>query len=213
MEGSSAFQFGRAAYRAGLLGRRAAARRRLGQPPLPPAGRHRRGHRRAARARLGVAAGVRVRDLERLGPDVLAGVLPRIYPQMLARRPRAPGRRAARVHRHRGLSGARPAAGHRARASTARSARSSPRRSTACYTGRPRARSSTARPRRTRSRSSPARGHRPDGVLRLLGLGVRPADAPRGRQPDRGQPRQPRWPRSRARRAGRCCASSGWAGG
>jgi HAD superfamily hydrolase (TIGR01490 family) len=27
--------------------------------------------------------GVRVRDLQRLGPDVLAGVLPRVYPQML----------------------------------------------------------------------------------------------------------------------------------
>jgi HAD superfamily hydrolase (TIGR01490 family) len=26
---------------------------------------------------------VRVRDLERLGPDVLAGILPRVYPQML----------------------------------------------------------------------------------------------------------------------------------
>jgi phosphoserine phosphatase len=30
-------------------------------------------------------AGVRVRDLERLSPRVLAGVLPRLYPQMLAR--------------------------------------------------------------------------------------------------------------------------------
>jgi HAD superfamily hydrolase (TIGR01490 family) len=27
--------------------------------------------------------GVRVRDIERLGPDVLAGILPRVYPQML----------------------------------------------------------------------------------------------------------------------------------
>ncbi len=30
-------------------------------------------------------AGVRVRDLERLSPRVLAGVLPRLYPQMLER--------------------------------------------------------------------------------------------------------------------------------
>ena len=32
---------------------------------------------------LEAIAGVRVKDLQRLGPDVLAGVLPRIYPEML----------------------------------------------------------------------------------------------------------------------------------
>src|SRR5439155_3671653 len=38
------------------------------------------------RRRVGeMIAGVRVRDLERLSPRVLAGVLPRLYPQMLAR--------------------------------------------------------------------------------------------------------------------------------
>ena len=38
----------------------------------------------ALRARIGeVLEGVRVRDLQRLAPDVLAGVLPRLYPQML----------------------------------------------------------------------------------------------------------------------------------
>jgi HAD superfamily hydrolase (TIGR01490 family) len=38
------------------------------------------------RRRVGaMIAGVRVRDLERLAPRVLAGVLPRLYPQMLAR--------------------------------------------------------------------------------------------------------------------------------
>jgi HAD superfamily hydrolase (TIGR01490 family) len=32
---------------------------------------------------MNALAGVRVRDIERLGPDVLAGILPRVYPQML----------------------------------------------------------------------------------------------------------------------------------
>ena len=38
----------------------------------------------ALRERIGqLLAGVRVRDLQRLAPEVLAGVLPRLYPQML----------------------------------------------------------------------------------------------------------------------------------
>jgi HAD superfamily hydrolase (TIGR01490 family) len=84
MEGSSAFQFGRAAYRAGLLSRRQLAsdawanvRFRLrGATDADTA---------ALRDRISASLeGVRVRDLERLGVDVLAGILPRIYPQMLA---------------------------------------------------------------------------------------------------------------------------------
>jgi HAD superfamily hydrolase (TIGR01490 family) len=84
MEGSSAFQFGRAAYRAGLLSRRqltsdawANVRFRLrGATDADTA---------ALRDRISASLeGVRVRDLERLGVDVLAGILPRIYPQMLA---------------------------------------------------------------------------------------------------------------------------------
>ena len=84
MEGSSAFQFGRAAYRAGLLSRRqllsdARANLRFRLHGSTDADTH------ALRARISESlAGTRVRDLQRLGPDVLAGVLPRIYPQMLA---------------------------------------------------------------------------------------------------------------------------------
>jgi HAD superfamily hydrolase (TIGR01490 family) len=84
MEGSSAFQFGRAAYKAGLLSRRqlisdgwANLRFRLRGATDDDT--------RALRDRISTSlAGTRVRDLERLGADVLAGVLPRIYPQMLA---------------------------------------------------------------------------------------------------------------------------------
>jgi HAD superfamily hydrolase (TIGR01490 family) len=84
MEGSSAFQFGRAAYRAGLMSRRqlvsdgwANLRFRLrGSTDEDTI---------ALRDRVSASlAGVRVRDIERLGADVLAGILPRLYPQMLS---------------------------------------------------------------------------------------------------------------------------------
>ncbi len=49
-------------------------------------------------------------------------------------------------------------------------------------------------------------------VLRLLGLRLRPADAPRGRPPGGRQPRPGAPAPRRARTAGRCCASTGWGG-
>jgi HAD superfamily hydrolase (TIGR01490 family) len=84
MEGSSAFQFGRAAYKAGLLSRRqliadgwANLRFRLrGSTDEDTL---------ALRDRISASlTGTRVRDLARLGPDVLSRILPRIYPQVLA---------------------------------------------------------------------------------------------------------------------------------
>lgn len=83
MQGSSAFQFGRAAHRSGLMGRRQLIAdawanvlfRLRGSNDADTA---------ALRDRIAQAlAGVRVLDLQRLGPDVLAGILPRIYPEML----------------------------------------------------------------------------------------------------------------------------------
>jgi HAD superfamily hydrolase (TIGR01490 family) len=84
MEGSSAFQFGRAAFRAGLMTRRqliadgwANVKFRLHGSTDEAT--------HALRDRISASLqGIRVRDLERLGADVLAGVLPRIYPQVLA---------------------------------------------------------------------------------------------------------------------------------
>jgi HAD superfamily hydrolase (TIGR01490 family) len=84
MEGSSAFQFGRAAYKAGLLSRRqlvtdAWANVRFRLRGSTDEGTH------ALRDRISASlAGTRVRDMERLGPDVLARILPRIYPQVLS---------------------------------------------------------------------------------------------------------------------------------
>jgi HAD superfamily hydrolase (TIGR01490 family) len=84
MEGSSAFQFGRAAYKAGLLSRRQLLsdgwanvkfRLRGASDESSHALRDRISHE---------LAGTRVRDLERLGRSVLCGILPRVYPQVLA---------------------------------------------------------------------------------------------------------------------------------
>jgi HAD superfamily hydrolase (TIGR01490 family) len=83
MEGSSAFQFGRAAYKAGLM-----SRRRLVADAIANLRFRLRGATDAdtiaLRDRISQSLeGVRVRDLERLGASVLAGILPRIYPEVL----------------------------------------------------------------------------------------------------------------------------------
>jgi HAD superfamily hydrolase (TIGR01490 family) len=84
MAGSSAFQFGRAAYKAGLVNRRALARDAWENLLFRLRGSTDAGTD-ALRERIGqLLEGVRVRDLQRLAPDVLAGVLPRLYPRMLA---------------------------------------------------------------------------------------------------------------------------------
>jgi HAD superfamily hydrolase (TIGR01490 family) len=83
MEGSSAFQFGRAAYKAGLMNRRrlvadAWANIRFRLRGATDADTY------ALRNRISESlAGARVVDLERLGADVLAGILPRIYKPIL----------------------------------------------------------------------------------------------------------------------------------
>jgi HAD superfamily hydrolase (TIGR01490 family) len=81
--GSSSFQFGRAAYKAGMLTRRDIVRDAYGNLVF-----RLRGSTDAAtdalRERVGkMLEGARVRDLQRLSGTVLAGVLPRLYPRML----------------------------------------------------------------------------------------------------------------------------------
>jgi HAD superfamily hydrolase (TIGR01490 family) len=81
--GSSAFQFGRAAYKAGLV-----TRRQLAEDAWENIRFRLRGSTDAGtdalRERIGkTLEGVRVRDLQRLAPEVLAGVLPRLYPRVL----------------------------------------------------------------------------------------------------------------------------------
>src|SRR5947209_13838524 len=84
MQGSSAFQFGRAAYRAGLLSRRQLLADGIANVQFRLRGAN-DADSLALRERIAASLeGTRVVDLERLGSDVLAGILPRIYPQMLA---------------------------------------------------------------------------------------------------------------------------------
>ncbi len=85
MSGSSGIFFARAAYETGMI-----SRRRLARDVVENIRFRLRGSTddRAddVRKRVGeMIAGVRVRDLQRLSPRVLAGVLPRLYPQMLDR--------------------------------------------------------------------------------------------------------------------------------
>jgi HAD superfamily hydrolase (TIGR01490 family) len=81
--GSSAFQFGRAAYKAGFLTRGQLARDAWENVLFRLKGSTDE-RTDALKKRVGEAlAGVRVRDMQRLAPQVLAGVLPRLYPQML----------------------------------------------------------------------------------------------------------------------------------
>ncbi|HTP20525.1 MAG TPA: HAD-IB family hydrolase [Solirubrobacteraceae bacterium] len=83
MEGSSAFQFGRAAYRAGLLSRRQLVADGWANLMFRLRGATDESSHELRNRISESLAGTRVRDLDRLGVDVLAGVLPRIYPQVL----------------------------------------------------------------------------------------------------------------------------------
>ena len=81
--GSSSFQFGRAAYKAGMLSRRDIARDAYENIVFRLRGSTDAGTD-AIRARVSeMLKGAKVRDLQRLSGGVLAGVLPRLYPRML----------------------------------------------------------------------------------------------------------------------------------
>jgi HAD superfamily hydrolase (TIGR01490 family) len=83
MEGSSAFQFARAAYRNGMLSRRQLARDVWANAKFRLQGSTDEATAELRERIFENLAGQRVMDLQRLTPDVLAGVLPRLYPQML----------------------------------------------------------------------------------------------------------------------------------
>jgi HAD superfamily hydrolase (TIGR01490 family) len=85
MEGSSAFQFGRAAYRAGLLSRRQLISDGWANLKFRLRGASDQDSHELRDRISRSLEGTRVRDMERLGADVLAGVLPRLYPQVLSR--------------------------------------------------------------------------------------------------------------------------------
>ncbi len=83
MAGSSGFHFVRAAYRHGLITRGRLAADTVAALLFRVRGSTDAGTDRV-RARMGsYIEGLAVRDLRRMAPRVLAGVLPRLYPQML----------------------------------------------------------------------------------------------------------------------------------
>jgi HAD superfamily hydrolase (TIGR01490 family) len=84
MAGSSAYHFGRAMYKAGHISRRQIARDAIEQIRFRIRGASDAAVNVLLERVLAGIKGHRVGDLRRMTPDVLAGILPRIYPQMLA---------------------------------------------------------------------------------------------------------------------------------
>jgi HAD superfamily hydrolase (TIGR01490 family) len=84
MAGSSAYQFGRAAFKAGLINRRRLVVDMWENVRFRLRGSTDEGMDAIKERIFGLLEGVPVRDIQRLAPTVLAGVLPRLYPKMLA---------------------------------------------------------------------------------------------------------------------------------
>jgi HAD superfamily hydrolase (TIGR01490 family) len=84
MAGSSAYQFGRAAFKAGLINRRRLAADTWENVRFRLRGSTDDGMDAIKDRIFALLEGVSVRDMQRLAPTVLAGVLPRLYPRMLA---------------------------------------------------------------------------------------------------------------------------------
>jgi HAD superfamily hydrolase (TIGR01490 family) len=83
IEGSSAIHFGRAAYKHGMVSRRRLARDLWANIRFRLSGSTDAGTDELRERILDSIAGQRVVDLARLGPDVLAGVLPLLYREVL----------------------------------------------------------------------------------------------------------------------------------
>jgi HAD superfamily hydrolase (TIGR01490 family) len=83
IEGSSAIHFGRAAYRRGLVSKRQLAKDLWANVKFRLRGSTDEETDALRQRILDSVAGHRVVDLARLGPEMLAGILPRAYPQML----------------------------------------------------------------------------------------------------------------------------------
>jgi HAD superfamily hydrolase (TIGR01490 family) len=84
IEGSSALHFGRAAYRHGMISRRGLARGVWANLKFRVQGSTDEKTEELRQGILDSIAGQRVIDLQRMGPDVLAGILPLLYKQVLA---------------------------------------------------------------------------------------------------------------------------------
>ena len=83
IEGSSGVHFARAAYRSGMIGRRELVIDLWANVKFRLEGSTDEGSEEIRDRILAAIAGVPVKDLQRLASSVLAGVLPRLYPEML----------------------------------------------------------------------------------------------------------------------------------
>src|SRR5205823_11038448 len=83
MEGSSALHFARAAYRNGMLSRRQLVRDGLANLRFRLRGSTDSQADQLRQRVLDSIAGQQVRDLARLGPEIVAGILPRVYREVL----------------------------------------------------------------------------------------------------------------------------------
>ena len=83
MSGSSGAQFGRAAFRSGMVSRRQMTRWGLDHLRFRLRGASDQDTDELVKEIRELLAGVPERSLKRMVPDLLAGILPRIYPQML----------------------------------------------------------------------------------------------------------------------------------
>jgi HAD superfamily hydrolase (TIGR01490 family) len=83
IEGSSALHFGRAAYKNGMVSRRQLVRDIWANLRFRVQGSTDQGTDELRQRILDAIAGQRVVDLQRLGPDVLAGILPLLYREVL----------------------------------------------------------------------------------------------------------------------------------
>jgi HAD superfamily hydrolase (TIGR01490 family) len=84
MSGSSGAQFGRAAFRSGMVSRRQMTRWGIDHLKFRLRGATDQDTDELVAQIRDLLAGVPERELKRMVPDLLAGILPRIYPQMLA---------------------------------------------------------------------------------------------------------------------------------
>ena len=83
MAGSSGMQFARVATRHGIVGRRQLASWAVEHLRYRLRGTTDERTTEVLRVARGLIAGVPVRSLERMNPEVMAAILPRVYPQML----------------------------------------------------------------------------------------------------------------------------------
>jgi HAD superfamily hydrolase (TIGR01490 family) len=83
MAGSSAMHFGRAAYRSGMVRRRQLAAWGIDHLRFRLRGSTDEGTQALLAVVKDLLGGVPEKDVARMAPDLLAGILPRIYPQMM----------------------------------------------------------------------------------------------------------------------------------